>query len=142
MKKTINYLKLAVAVLISINIHGQKKQSAEQYNTIENTRDKITIGIGMIVDTPSQVSSQYAFYSLLEANPILTADKNTVLPVLTLKRGLTSYFVEGIYSSASINLKLWQKGILLKTIQITPTEIIDEAPSENALKQEYDGLFN
>jgi hypothetical protein len=142
MKKQPLCLLWVILVGISLTTYAQRNQEGIQNNTIENTNGKITIGIGMIVDTPSQISCQYAFYSLLHANPIITGGSNPVYPILTLKRGLTSYYIEGIYSTSSINLKLWRKNNLVKSIHFTPKEIKDESPGKSDLREVYNQLTN
>ena len=128
---------LTTALCIGLLSSAQKKQAGEQINTLESTAGKTTIGIGMIVDTPSQVSCQYALYSLLNSNPVSTQANERIYPVLTLKRGLTTYYIEGVYSNASIDLQLWQKNTFRKTIHINPKNVKDELPGELDLKEIY-----
>ncbi|MDN3548947.1 hypothetical protein [Mucilaginibacter aquaedulcis] len=133
-------LLLVTVFFLSLAVYAQKKKEKEVYNTIDNLKGELTIGLGMVLDTPSQLSYQYSFYDLLSYNPIISANGAKMYPVLTLRRGLTSYYVEGIYSKNAVDLKVWQKNTLLKTVRISPKDAAGDRPGEKDLLEVYKQL--
>lgn len=124
------YLILS-GLLVSLTSFCQQRGEKETYATIGNLNHRITLGMGMILDTPSNLSYQYALYSTLIENPVITVDNEKVVPVLTLRKGLCNYYIEGIYSKMVMELKVWKKNELLQTIRLTPASPQDEQPGRS-----------
>lgn len=80
--------------------------------------NSVMIGIGYFTDTPSNISYQYTIYDLLTSQPMFKSDGTRLMPMLTLRRGLTEYYINGYMSPSSIFCNVWHKGKLETTIKI------------------------
>lgn len=126
MKITIKTASLLVILLLLTN-----KCFSQQPKTT-------TIGIGYFTDTPSNISYQYSVYRVLADNPLFKKDTTEIIPMLTLRRGLTEYFINGYMSQKKVVCNIWHNGKLETTIK----EVIDTKDKKKLLAQFYDRLNN
>ncbi len=84
----------------------------------ETINDPISLGIGFIIDSISNMSSQFNLYDLLVRNVLVKKGKK-VYPVLTLRRGICDYYITGSISSPQSQFVLWENGKLKSRFTIS-----------------------
>jgi tetratricopeptide (TPR) repeat protein len=96
----------------------QRRKSGKGAEAVVLDRaDHITLGIGYIIDTVSNISNQFYFYDLFTRNS-LTRDKKKIIPVLTLRKQLCDYYLTGTIGAQS-SFYLWQGGQVKETFSIS-----------------------
>lgn len=100
-----------------------KQGVANDIQTV-NTSDKLTLGIGYVVDSVTNISTQFYLYDFLVHNPIITSDKKTIIPVLTFRNGLCDYYLYGNIRNPQSKFYLLQKGEVKASIVIPTTGTI------------------
>ena len=109
--RTIQSIFLLCALILSCSHAGGQA----------NNKPSINIGIGYFTDSTSNLSDQYAIYKLLADNPLYKKDTTAIIPMLTMRRGLTEYYINGSMNARSIRCNLWHSGKLQTTIRLTAT---------------------
>jgi hypothetical protein len=77
-----------------------------------------TLGIGFITDSASNISMQYSFFEFFSRNTLQDKDTAALEPVLTLRRGTTNYYFNGVLSPAGLHANLWHRATLVSSFFI------------------------
>ena len=72
-----------------------------------------TIGIGFYTDSVSNISNQFYLYDVLLNNPLHDKDKKTITPILTFRRGLCEYYLNGTKLPDYSTFFLWHERKLI-----------------------------
>lgn len=97
------------------NKKDKKSSKRKNHFTISSISGRPYLGIGMILDSATNLSRSFALFELLQKNLII-AEKDTLFPVMVDYQFTAPFAVTGIFGETSVKLKLYRNGKKFKEV--------------------------
>ncbi len=126
--------------LIASSVFAQQSSVNPQQSMPRN----VTIGIGLIKDSVSNLSLQYGIFDFLSHNQLTDKNGTKILPILTMKRGVTDYYINGKMTNKEFACNVWYTGKLIGKINIYPNKYttVKETNTQTQNNINSEGLKN
>lgn len=99
------------------NDNKKDKKSSKRKNhfTISSISSRPYLGIGMVLDSATNLSRSFALFELMQKNLIIV-EKDTLFPVMIDYQFTAPYAVTGVFGETSVKLKLYKNGKKFKEV--------------------------